>query len=382
TLAVARGIKEEIPKINAALPEGMFLKVAFDSSVFIEESLDAVYMTIFEALILVVLVIFIFLRSGRATLIPFVTIPVSLIGAFIFIWAMGFSVNVLTLLALVLAIGLVVDDAIVMLENIHRRIEAGVPPLKAGLEGSREISFAIIAMTLTVAAVFVPVAFMTGATGRLFREFALTVAGATVVSGFVALTLTPMMSSQLLRRETRHGRVYRWIGSGLDAINRVYRSTLTGALGLRWLVVAVGLAAAGIGGFLFFNLKSELAPVEDRGILIGVMTAPEGSTMAYTDSYARQMEVFYSEVPEIRNYFMVVAPGLQRPNPVTSALSFVSLEPWSKRERSQQEIVGSLFPKFFSLTGVRAFPINPPSLGQSFRNPPVQLVLQANTYDD
>jgi multidrug efflux pump len=380
TLAVAQAVKTELPKISASLPPGMKLKVAFDSAIFIEQSIRAVYATIAEALVLVVLVIFLFLRSGRATVIPFVTIPVSLIGAFIFVYALGFSVNVLTLLALVLAIGLVVDDAIVVLENIYRRIEKGIPPIKAAIEGSREIAFAVVAMTIAVASVFVPVAFMTGTTGRLFREFALTVAGAVAVSGFVALTLTPMMCSKLLSHETKHGAFYTMTGRWITGMITGYKSLLSLALHRRWLIVLLGVLAAGANVFLFTALKSELAPLEDRGIMIGVMLAPEGSTLAYTDSYARRIEQFYSQVPEVNTYFMVVAPGLERPNPVTTALSFVSLKPWSERKRKQQEIAGELAPKMFSLPGVMAFPINPPSLGQSFRNPPVQFVVQGNSY--
>lgn len=380
TLFVAQAVKGELPKIIAALPEGMKLKVAFDQSLFIEESISAVFKAMGEALILVVLVIFLFLRTLRATLIPFVTIPVSLIGAFIFLYAMGFSINVLTLLGLVLAIGLVVDDAIVMLENIQRRIEHGMNATQAAFEGSKEIAFAVIAMTLTLTAVFVPLAFITGNTGRLFTEFALTVASAVLVSGFVALTLTPMMCSKILRPQTTHGRVYRMSEQWLLALNNGYRRLLTAALNKRWWVILLGGIVAGTSVPLLTGLKSELAPLEDRGLLIGIMIAPEGATMSYTDRYARQVEGFYSQVPEIFNYFMVVAPGLERPNPVTFALSFVNLTPWEQRSRSSQEIAAALGPKMFMLPGVLAFPISPPSLGQSFRNPPVQFVVQGNSY--
>src|SRR3990172_6291726 len=380
TLAVAQAVKAELPKIIASLPPGMKLQIGFDSSVFIEESIKEVFRTLAQALVLVVLVIFLFLRSGRATLIPFVTIPVSLIGAFIFVYAMDFSVNVLTLLALVLAIGLVVDDAIVMLENIYRRIEQGMPPLKAALEGSKEIAFAIVAMTITLAAEFVPIGFMTGTTGRLFREYALTVSAAVVVSGFVALTLTPMMCSKMLRHERQHGRLYRIIERWMERLNTGYKALLTRALSHRGLILSLGLAAAGAIVILFITLKAELSPLEDRGIIIGVMLAPEGATMAYTDSYARRVEALYAQVPEIKTYFMVVAPGLERPNPVTSAFSFVSLKPWSERQRKQQQMGGELMPKMLGLPGVMAFAVNPPSLGQSFRNPPLMFVVQASSY--
>jgi multidrug efflux pump len=382
TLEVAGAIKAELPKISAGLPEGMKLQVAFDSSVFIDKSINAVYRSIAEAMVLVVLVIFFFLRSFGATLIPSVTIPISLIGAFLFMYIMGFSINILTLLALVLAIGLVVDDAIVMMENIYRRIEGGMPRLQAALEGSKEIGFAVIAMTATLAAVFVPLAFITGTTGRLFIEFALTVAGAVIVSGFVALTLTPMMSGRVLKHQTHQSRFYAVTERWFEGMNNGYRRILAGSLRGRWLVVFLGSIFAGASVLLFTSLKSELAPLEDRGIIIGVMIAPEGSTMAYTDNYARQVETFYSTIPEIKTYFMVIAPGLERPNPVNSALSFVSLHPWEERTRKQQEIAAALGPKMFGLPGVLAFPVNPPSLGQNFRNPPVQFVIQGNSYEE
>ena len=380
TLEVGRAVKAEVPKINETLPEGMKLQVAFDSSLFIERSIDSVYKAIIEALILVVLVIFLFLRSLRATLIPFVTIPVSLIGAFIFLYALNFSVNILTLLGLVLAIGLVVDDAIVMLENIHRRIEEGKRPYEAAMEGSKEIAFAVIAMTLTLAAVFAPLTFSTGNTGRLFSEFALTVVGAVLISGFVALTLTPMMCSKLLRRQKKHNWFYNITEQGFLKFNAAYQVLLSHALNVRWLVILLGIGVAGFGGWVFTDLKSELAPVEDRGILIGITIAPEGATMAYTDKYARAIEGLYSKIPEVKTYFMVVAPGLERPNPVNFALSFVSLKPWEERQRKQQQIAQELAPKMFGLPGVLSFPINPPSLGQSFRNPAVQFVLMGTSY--
>jgi multidrug efflux pump len=382
TLAVAQAVKQQLPRIAAGLPEGMKLQVAFDTSVFIEKSIEEVFKTMAEAMLLVVLVIFLFLRSLRATLIPFVTIPVSLIGAFIFLYVMGFSVNILTLLGLVLAIGLVVDDAIVMLENIYRRIEEGMTPFRAALAGSKEIAFAVLAMTFTLAAVFTPLAFMTGNTGRLFTEFALTVAGAVLVSGFVALSLTPMMCSKLLRHQARHSVVYNLLEAAFNALNQGYRALLARSLHVRWLVGLGFLLFAGAGAFLFMSLKAELAPIEDRGSLIGVMNAPEGATLAYTDRYARQVEGFYAQIPEVATYFVVVAPGLQRPSPVTSALSFVTLKPWEERERTQQDIAAELAPKMASLPGVMAFPINRPSLGQSFRNTPVQFVVQANSYQE
>jgi len=383
TLAVAQAVKREVPKIAAALPPGMQVAIAFDTSVFIEQSISSVYTVMSEALVLVVLVIFLFLRSLRATLIPFVTIPVSLIGAFFLIWIMGFSINVLTLLGIVLAVGLVVDDAIVVLENIHRHIEDGMTPVAAALTGGREIAFAVVAMTVTLAAVFAPLAFATGNTGRLFLEFALTVASAVVVSGFVALTLTPMMCSRLLRHERSHGRVYNALERFFSGLSTGYERFLRWSLAHRLQVVTVfGIVAVG-GMVLFTGIRSELSPLEDRGFFLGVMSAPEGATKEYTDDYARIWEKIYSEVPEISSYFVVVAPGLERPNPVNFALSFVRLTDWSERSRKTQEITAAIAPRMFAtMPGVLAFPVNPPSLGQSFRNPPLQFVVQGNSYEE
>ncbi|MFN9489689.1 MAG: efflux RND transporter permease subunit [Betaproteobacteria bacterium] len=383
TLGVAKAVKAELPKLTAALPEGMQLAVAFDTSIFIEESINSVYHVLGEALLLVVLVIFLFLRSLRATLIPFVTIPVSLVGAFFLIWIMGFSINVLTLLGIVLAVGLVVDDAIVVLENIHRHVEEGMSPLEASLKGGREIAFAVIAMTVTLAAVFAPLAFATGNTGRLFLEFALTVAAAVIVSGFVALTLTPMMCSKLLRRESGHGRLYNGLERFFVAMSAGYERLLRASLSRRGVVVALFVAMAAGGSALFMTTKSELSPLEDRGFFLGIMVAPEGATKEYTDDYARVWERIYAEVPEITSYFVVVAPGLERPNPVNFSLSFVRLKDWDERSRKTQEVTASIAPKMFGqMPGVLAFPINPPSLGQNFRNPPVQYVVQGNSYED
>lgn len=391
TLEVAQAVRAELPKINASLPEGLKLKIAFDSALFIDASIDGVYHALGESLALVLAVTWLFLRSPRATLIPFVAIPVSLIGAFIFIDALGFSVNILTLLALVLAIGLVVDDAIVMLENIHRRIEHGMKPLDAAFEGAREIGFAVIAMTLTLAAVFAPLAFMSGNTGRLFSEFALASSCAVLVSGFVALTLTPMMCSRLLKGQAssspgkergESGETARHAGGLWHSVAAFYRASLAACLRARVWVAPVLLAFGVAAYFLFKSLNSELSPLEDRGNLIGIVSAPEGASLDYTDDYARRVESFLQAIPEVDTYFMVVAPGLERPNPVNSAFSFIRLKPWDERQRKQQDIADELTPQFLSLPGVMAFPINPPSLGQSFRNPPVQFVIQGPTYEE
>jgi len=381
TLSVANAAKEEMKRLQGALPQGMVLQVAFDSSVFIERSIEGVYRTMGEAVLLVMLVIFVFLRSFRATLIPFVTIPVSLVGAFFFLFLMGFSVNVLTLLGLVLAIGLVVDDAIVVLENCHRHIELGKDPRQASIDGSKEIAFAVVAMSLTLAAVFAPLGFMTGNTGRLFTEFALTVAAAVAVSGVVALTLTPMMCSRILQAHESHGRMYQAMERFFQGMNAAYRRSLGAVLARWWAVALVFALVVTSAALLYRSLKSELSPLEDRGFFLALVVAPEGASLDYTDGYMREMEGMFAKVPEIRSYFTVVAPGLERPNPVNFGIAFSQLAPWEERARKTQAITAELGPKMFGMPGVLAFPVNPPSLGQSFRNPPVQFVVQANSYE-
>ncbi len=372
-LEVADGVRTVLPRITESLPQGMQVRMANDKSIFIAESIKNVYETIGEAILLVALIIFLFLRSVRATLIPLVTIPVSLIGAFALMYAFGFSINTLTLLALVLAIGLVVDDAIVMLENIYRHVENGMAPVKAALVGSREISFAVVAMTITLAAVYAPIGFMSGITGRLFTEFAWTLAGAVIVSGFVALTLSPMMCSKLLKHQEHHNLFYRIIESFLNGVTNLYRALLKGALAIRPLVLLIGLAVAGASYFLFGVLKSELAPVEDQGNIIVVFRGPEGATIEYTDAYAKQLEEIALKVPEADRVFIVAG------NPtVSQGRVILRLIPWSERERSQQEIGRSIAPAMVAVPGVVGFPSNPPPLGQSIRDKPVNVVLQTS----
>ncbi len=370
-LDVSKAMREVMPQLVRDLPPGMSAQIAYDKSIFIERSVRAVYGTIGEAVALVVLVIFLFLRTVRASVIPLVTIPVSLVGAFALMDLLGFSINTLTLLSMVLAIGLVVDDAIVVLENIHRHLEEGLAPMQAAVRGIGEISSAVIAMTLTLAAVYAPVAFAPGRTGRLFAEFALTLAGAVLVSGFVALTLTPMMCSRLMRAHESHGRFYNFLERGMVALNRGYRRALEATLRARALVVLVALAVAAAGALLFTTLKSELAPVEDRGVLFTAGNAPEGSTVDFTARYAEQYEALLSRVPEVEHSFIIVGSRA-----VTELISFSQLKPWEERRRSQMEIVEDIQPKLARITGVRAFANNPGSFGQSARAKPVEFVVQ------
>ncbi|MGH8706989.1 MAG: efflux RND transporter permease subunit [Burkholderiales bacterium] len=372
-LDVSNEMRAVMPQLLRDLPAGMSAKIAYDKSIFIDRSVQAVYTTIAEAVALVVLVIFVFLRTPRATLIPLVTIPVSLIGAFALMDLLGFSINTLTLLSMVLAIGLVFDDAIVVLENIHRHIEEGMAPMQAAIRGMGEISSAVIAMTLTLAAVYAPVAFAPGRTGTLFAEFALTLAGAVLVSGGVALTLTPMMCSRLLREHERHGRLYNFLERGIVGLNRGYRRALGATLNARPLVVLVALAVAGSSYFLLAGLKKELAPVEDRGVLFTAGNAPEGSTVDFTARYAQEFEALLSRIPEVAHYFVIVGSRA-----VTELISFSQLTPWEERSRTQMEIVQDIQPKLARVAGVRAFANNPGSFGQSARNKPVEFVIQTS----
>ncbi len=377
-LDLSRAVQQEVELINQNLPSGMALNMSYDSSVFIQESIDSVYRTVAEATLLVVLVIFFFLRNVRAALIPIVTIPVSLVGAFGFMYFFGFSINTLTLLAMVLAIGLVVDDAIVVLENIYRHLEEGKGLLESAFTGAREIGFAIVAMTLTLVTVYAPLAFATGRTGRLFIEFALTLASAVLVSGFVALTLTPMMCSTILKPSHSHGRIYNLIENVLEFLTKKYRNGLARALRNRLIVVFVGVVVAACSGVLFSVVKSELAPVEDRGVIFGVISGPEGSTIDYTLETVKKVEGFYADVPESLSYQAVIGWPT-----VTDSFAILRLKPWNERVRSQQEIAESLQPLFSDLPAARAFPTNPPSLGQRATSKPVEVVIMSQaTYPE
>ena len=372
-LEVAAGVREMIPRLREDLPASVDVVLANDLSVFIDRSVKAVYATIAEAVVLVALVVFLFLRTVRASIIPLVTIPVSLIGAFAIMAAAGFTINTLTLLALVLAIGLVVDDAIVVLENIYRHIEEGMEPFQAALKGAREISFAIVAMTLTLAAVYAPLAFTPGRTGRLFTEFALTLAGAVIVSGFVALTLSPMMCSKLLRHDPNPGWFNRGIEAVLVALGKGYGHALRFVLGQRWIVLLI-MAGAGAGSWwLFTTAKSELSPLEDRGVILAVVNAPDGATLDYTARYLREIERIGMAVPEFDRVFAISG------NPqVSQGIAVMRTVDWDERERTTQQIARELMPQFVQLPGVTAFPVTPPSLGQGFRSRPVEYVIMTS----
>jgi multidrug efflux pump len=369
-LDVAAGVRAVLPQIQRDLPASVTVLQANDNSVFIDRSIKSVYRTVAEAVVLVALVVFVFLRTLRASIIPLVTIPVSLIGAFALIAAAGFTINTLTLLALVLAIGLVVDDAIVVLENIFRHIEEGLAPFQAALKGIREISFAVVAMTLTLAAVFAPLAFTPGRTGRLFAEFALTLAGAVIVSGFVALTLTPMMCSKLLRHNPAPNRFDRGMERVLVGMTDGYRAVLRWVLHQRWIVLLVMAACAGASWWLYTTAKSELSPLEDRGVIIAPVRAPDGATLDFTARYLDAIEAIGAQYPEFDRRFMFMGGGQ-----VSQATALFRTVDWTERERTTPELARDLLPKLSSLPGVSVFPITPPSLGQGFRSRPLEYVI-------
>jgi len=373
-LDISKSLRAMMPELQGSLPEGMQTKIVYDSSIFIERSIENVFSSITEAVLLVLLIIFVFLRSFRSTLIPLVTIPVSLIGTFTLMWAFGFSINTLSLLAMVLAVGLVVDDAIVVLENVHRHIEKGLTPRQASIKGMQEIGFAVILMTLTLAAVYVPVAMMEGRTGKLFTEFALTLAGAVMVSGFVALTLTPMMCARMLRHQAHHNKLFNLMEDFFVGMENNYRKLLGWSLHKVFIGVTIALLAGGGAWWLYQQLPSEMAPLEDRGVFMTFLIAPDGATLEYTDHYLKQAEALLQPIPEAKGVFASTGIG----DKVTEGITFVELKDWGERERSSLQIAGELGPKLFGIPGVLGFPITPPSLGQPFMDQPVQFVVKTS----
>ncbi|SLN72892.1 efflux RND transporter permease subunit [Oceanibacterium hippocampi] len=383
TLAVANAVKELVEEIRPSLPDGVSLAVSYDQSIFIERSIQEVFIALGIAMTLVVSVIFLFLRSARATIIPAVAIPVSIIATVTVLAALDYSVNVLTLLALVLAIGLVVDDAIVVLENVHRRIELGEPPLLAASRGTRQVGFAVIATTIVLISVFLPLSFLEGNTGRLFREFGVAVATAVLFSSFVALSLTPMLCSKLLRPAKSEGIFYRTTESLFQGLARGYRWLLRGALAAPLVIVALAVIVSGVAYFIFEKLPKEHAPLEDRGVFFISVSAPNGSSFEFTRRYADEIAALlqpYQDEGLMPRIFYILGSA-SRPGPVDSAFFFVRLSDWAERPRSQQSVVSELFPKLLAIPGVRAFAINPPSLGLRSWGAPLEIVVGGPSYE-
>lgn len=384
-VTLSADIRNLIPKLDEILPDDVHLTVTSDSSVFINKSLNSVYWTIAEALIFVGIIIFVFLRNWRATLVPMVTVPIALVGSLFVMYLLGYSINTLTLLAFVLAIGLVVDDAIVMLENIHRHIEEGMSPIRASFVGSKEIGFAIIAMTITLAAVFLPLTFTQGRIGQLFIEFAVTLSIAVLISGFTALTLSPMMCSRLLpskaeenaKRETALGKVLYPIS---DAIERVlvgltngYEKILRVCLKARYLVLLAMVGIIGATGILYLNLPEELSPTEDRGMIRVMAITPEGATVDFTDRYFTEVEDYLLENLDEGSLVYTIS-GV-----AMGALAFVTLPDWDERTETQMQMTsrinGGLGDRAL---GLRVFASNPQSLGQRGDSKDVEIVIRSS----
>lgn len=381
-LAVAQGIRAEVEKIQPTLPEGTRLFNSFDSTVFIDQSIDEIYKSLGIALVLVVFVIFIFLGSIRAVLVPAVTVPVSLISSLIFLNFMGFTLNILTLLALLLAIGLVVDDAIVVLENIYRRIHLGESPVLAAVRGSKQVSFAVIATTLVLISVFVPIGFLSGNAGRLFTEFAFALAASVGFSSLVALTLSPMMCSYLLSAKQAEGKLAKTVDSSLEKLASAYRSSLEWSLRRPLLVVMAVILVIASAVYLFKRLPSEFAPREDRGVFFVFMRAPEGSSYEYSQRYMREIEkelMPLYDKGEAKRVLIRTPDSFGDPNSFNGGIAIIVLEDFDQR-RGMSQIMGEAAGKIQRLPGVRAFPVARSGLTQS-RGEPVQFVIGGPTYE-
>jgi multidrug efflux pump len=374
-IQVADAITHELPRIQESLPPGVKLSVAFDESIFVSRSIREAEETLLIAAGLVVIIIFLFLRNLRATIIPGLAIPTSIVATFAIMYFLGFSINNFTLLALTLAIGIVVDDAIIVLENAYRhQEELGETPEAAATNGTREIGFAVIATTISLVAVFTPLAFLKGSTGRLFNEFGIAVAGSVVISGFVALTLTPMLCAKILRVPPRHGALYRVLENGFNALARGYARTLRAAVRHRYALMGLVLLLTLGAVVVFRTLKREFVPPEDKGWFFSIIIAPEGASLAYTDGYQRRAEAVLGKTKDVASYFSVVNIG----DGVSRGMIFTNLVDFKQRTRSIQDIIGEVQGGYFAIPGVFAFANNPPAFGFGS---PVQFVIQNPDFD-
>ncbi len=374
------GVRAMVPEIEAQLPPGITLTIGYDNSIYVKRSILEAEETLLITGGLVILIIFVFLRNLRATIIPGLAIPTSIVGTFAVMYFLDFSINNLTLLAMILAIGIVVDDAIIVLENAYRRQEElGEPPDVAAMKGTREIAFAVIATTASLIAVFTPLAFLEGATGRLFNEFGITVAVAVAFSGFIALTLTPMLCAKILRVKHNHGVLFQAFERGFNSLASGYQRTLEFALGRRSIVLGGVGTILVLAWFVFGTLKTEFVPPEDRGMMTVNVVAPEGSSIHYTDEYQRQVEQIVGAVPEVSTMNSMVAFGGGGGGRVNAGMVFVRFTDWSDRKRSVQDVIQELQPKLAGVPGVLAFASNPPAFGGWGQ--PVQFVVRHPDFD-
>lgn len=381
-IEIAEEFYKRLEILKKDVPADIELGIGFDTTEYINESIEEVKQTIFLAFGLVVLIIFSFLRDWRTTVIPVLTIPISLIGTFFVMYLLDFSINVLTLLGIVLAIGLVVDDTIVVLENIYTKIEEGMKPYQAALKGAEEIFFAVISTTVALVAVFLPVVFLEGLTGRLFREFGIVVATAVVISSFVALSLTPMLCANLLKRRERHNWFYRKTERFFIWLNKGYNRSLESFMRKKWLAFPVVIASLGLIWLFVSTLPTELAPMEDRNGFRAFATAPEGATFDYMDHYMdRIIALVKEEVPEVDALITVTSPGFGASSSVNTGFVRARLVSPENRERSQQEIVDHITPLIAKETAARAFVSQEQTIGDNRGGLPVQYVIQAPTLD-
>ncbi|MBX3571980.1 MAG: efflux RND transporter permease subunit [Mesorhizobium sp.] len=371
-LDTSSGVIEQLPIIQQTLPAGMEITLVYDSTETISASIEEVYKTIGEAVLIVVVVILLFLGSFRSVLMPVVTIPLSLVGVCFFLFLMGYSINLLSLLAMVLAIGLVVDDAIVVVENIHRHMEEGMSPMQAAFKGMAEITTSVVAMTITLAAVFAPLMFTGGLTGSLFREFAFTLAGAVVISGIVALTITPMMSARILKSGV-HSRFQAAVDHFFDRFANGYERWVSGSLNYRPVTLLVVIALVGATGFMFLKTSGELAPEEDSGALFAIVNAPRYATSEYTQLYVDQIRDLTKDIPEVKANFSIVGMGGQ----TNSGFAVWALKDWAERDRSQKEIQADIQARLSKVAGVQALVFAPPSLPGAGGGLPISVVIRS-----
>lgn len=377
-LTTAEAIHKIVPDIQASLPTGMTIEIVYDSTEQISASIEEVYKTIGEAVLIVVVVILLFLGSFRSVLMPIVTIPLALIGVCFLLFTAGYSINLLSLLAMVLAIGLVVDDAIVVVENIHRHMEEDkMPAMQAAFSSMREISSAVIAMTLTLAAVFAPLAFIGGLTGALFREFAMTLAGSVIISGIVAVTITPMMSARILK-SGNPSRFQRIVDAAFDRVEHLYEKLVAGSLKYRPVTLLIVVALVALTGFMFLKTSSELEPEEDQGFLLSLVTAPRYATSDYTESYVNQILGLVSDIPETRAVFAATAFG----GDTSQAFVGFAFKDWADRTRSQKELQQDIQGRLTKVAGVEAFVFAPPTLPGSGGGLPISLVIRSTASAD
>ncbi|MEE1948603.1 multidrug efflux RND transporter permease subunit [Pseudomonas alcaligenes] len=374
-LDVIKHVRAALPELEAQLPPNLKVSIAYDATEFIRASIDEVVKTLAEAVLIVIVVVFLFLGAFRSVLIPVITIPLSMIGVLFFMQLMGYSINLLTLLAMVLAIGLVVDDAIVVVENIHRHIEEGKTPFDAAIEGAREIAVPVISMTITLAAVYAPIGFLEGLTGALFKEFALTLAGAVIISGVVALTLSPMMCSKLLRHEENPSGLAHKLDQIFDRLKRRYQAALHGTLNTRPVVVVFAVIVLCLIPVLLMFSKSELAPEEDQGIVFLFANAPQPTNLDYMNAYTDQFVKIFKEFPEYYSSFQINGfDGVQ------AGIGGFLLKPWDERERTQMELLPIVQGRLNDIPGLQIFGFNLPSLPGTGEGLPFQFVI--NTPND